>query len=199
MTVHTAKGLEFPYVFVTGMEDGTFPHRRSLEDPAELAEERRLAYVAITRARQRLYLTRAATRSAWGLPEEMPPSRFLDNLPEENIERRHQTTRERLASRPGGSDGGRVFGAGAPGSLKRTFVRQTAPSSAPTRRLGGRLGESEDKPVLQLKVGDRVQHGTLGEGVVIGMEGSGKTSVARIDFGSTTKRLLLRMAPLKKL
>ncbi|MFT0762295.1 DNA helicase PcrA [Actinomyces sp. F1_1611] len=199
MTVHTAKGLEFPYVFVTGMEDGTFPHRRSLEDPAELAEERRLAYVAITRARQRLYLTRAATRSAWGLPEEMPPSRFLDNLPEENIERRHQTTRERLASRPGGSDGGRVFGAGAPGSLKRTFVRQSAPSSAPTRRLGGRLGESEDKPVLQLKVGDRVQHGTLGEGVVIGMEGSGKTSVARIDFGSTTKRLLLRMAPLKKL
>ena len=78
MTVHTAKGLEFPVVFVTGMEDGTFPHTRSLAEETELAEERRLAYVALTRARERLYLTRAAVRSAWGAANAMPASRFLD-------------------------------------------------------------------------------------------------------------------------
>lgn len=97
MTVHTAKGLEFPVVFVSGMEDGTFPHQRSLSDPNELAEERRLAYVAITRARERLYLTRAAVRSAWGAPQEMPPSRFLDDIPVELVDiRRSATSMQRL-------------------------------------------------------------------------------------------------------
>ena len=81
MTLHTAKGLEFPVVFLTGLEDGTFPHLRSLGDPKELEEERRLAYVGITRARERLYLTRAAVRSAWGAPQYGPPSRFLDEIP----------------------------------------------------------------------------------------------------------------------
>ena len=78
MTLHTAKGLEFPVVFLTGLEDGTFPHLRSLGDPKELEEERRLAYVGITRARERLYLSRASVRSAWGAPQYNPPSRFLD-------------------------------------------------------------------------------------------------------------------------
>ena len=82
MTLHTAKGLEFPVVFLTGLEDGVFPHLRSLGDPAELEEERRLAYVGITRARQRLYLSRAVVRSAWGAPSYNPPSRFLDEVPE---------------------------------------------------------------------------------------------------------------------
>jgi len=86
MTVHTAKGLEFPVVFVTGMEDGTFPHSRSLTEETELAEERRLAYVALTRARERLYLTRAAVRSAWGAANAMPASRFLDDVPDETID-----------------------------------------------------------------------------------------------------------------
>ncbi len=207
MTVHTAKGLEFPYVFVTGMEDGTFPHRRSMEDPSELAEERRLAYVAITRARERLYLTRAASRSAWGMPEEMAPSRFLDNLPEETVELRHKSTRDQLMGRSAqrsllrGDDGGRVFGSGVPGSLQRSFGGDGGGTARPggVHRLGTRLGESKDKPVLQLKVGDRVKHGTLGEGTVVGVEGSGRQSVAIIDFSGTRKRLLLRMAPLKKL
>ena len=96
MTVHTAKGLEFPYVFVTGLEDGTFPHKRSMDDEAELAEERRLAYVALTRARKKLFLTRAETRSSWGSIEEMPPSRFLDDIPEENLEHREQSSRQQL-------------------------------------------------------------------------------------------------------
>ncbi len=90
MTIHTAKGLEFPVVFVTGLEDGTFPHMRSLADPKELAEERRLAYVALTRARQRLYLTRAATRSAWGAPQEFPASRFLEEIPAELVDWRRE-------------------------------------------------------------------------------------------------------------
>ncbi|NAZ86094.1 DNA helicase PcrA, partial [Kineococcus indalonis] len=81
MTLHTAKGLEFPVVFLTGMEDGTFPHQRSLGDPDQLAEERRLAYVGLTRARERLYLSRSAVRSAWGAPQQYPASRFLDDVP----------------------------------------------------------------------------------------------------------------------
>src|SRR5699024_236518 len=85
MTVHTAKGLEFPIVFVTGLEDGTFPHQRSLADASELAEERRLAYVALTRARERLYLTRAAVRTTFGLPNEFPASRFLADVPPELV------------------------------------------------------------------------------------------------------------------
>lgn len=85
MTVHTVKGLEFPVVFVTGMEDGIFPHQRSLGEEAELEEERRLVYVAITRARSRLYLTRAGQRSAWGTPQEFPPSRFLDGFVVEDV------------------------------------------------------------------------------------------------------------------
>ena len=97
MTIHTAKGLEFPVVFVTGLEDGTFPHMRSLGDPKELAEERRLAYVALTRARQRLYLTRAATRSAWGAPQEFPASRFLEEIPAELVDwRREESSHEVL-------------------------------------------------------------------------------------------------------
>src|SRR5699024_6866811 len=82
MTLHTAKGLEFPGVFLTGMEDGTFPHNRTLGDPDELEEERRVAYVGITRARERLYLTRAQMRSTWGQSQFMPGSRFLDEIPE---------------------------------------------------------------------------------------------------------------------
>ena len=114
MTVHTAKGLEFPVVFVTGMEDGTFPHQRSLGDPEELAEERRLAYVAITRARKQHYLTRAAVRSAWGAPQEMPPSRFLDDIPVELLDiRRSSTSMERLR---GGYGGGSGYGSGGYGT-----------------------------------------------------------------------------------
>src|SRR4029453_5864955 len=86
MTLHTAKGLEFPVVFLTGLEDGVFPHMRSMTDSKELEEERRLAYVGITRARTRLYVTRAATRAAWGAPTYNPPSRFLDELPEHLVD-----------------------------------------------------------------------------------------------------------------
>lgn len=125
MTLHTAKGLEFPVVFLTGMEQGTFPHSRSLNDEKELGEERRLAYVGITRARKRLYLTRAAVRTQWGRSEELMPSQFLDEIPQDLIDwKRKETGIERMRSRgsfgdddfSGFADGddfsGRAFGSG---------------------------------------------------------------------------------------
>ena len=113
MTIHTAKGLEFPVVFVTGMEDGTFPHMRSLTSVKELAEERRLAYVALTRARQRLYLTRAGVRSSWGAPSEMIASRFLEEIPEETITwRRRESSSDLLRGSFGGYGSGNGYGSG---------------------------------------------------------------------------------------
>lgn len=178
MTLHTAKGLEFPVVFLTGMEDGIFPHIRSLGDPGELAEERRLAYVGLTRARQRLYLSRSVSRSAWGTPAYNPPSRFLSEIPEELLDWR----REEPVSRPIGAGG---FGA--------------APSSSSAAvRLGDRV-VGKGAPV-HLEAGDRVTHSKFGLGTVVSTSGSGDKADATIDFGSAgTKRLLLRYAPVEKL
>ena len=225
MTVHTAKGLEFPVVFVTGMEDGTFPHQRSLGDESELEEERRLAYVAITRARERLYLTRAAVRSAWGTPQEMPPSRFLDDIPAELLDvRRAATSGERMRASYGGSYGSGSYGSASygSGSYGRSRGREGRDpwGDTDTGAFGsGRGGASaqpagvrkvtrmgvtpaakpaEDKPVLALKVGDRIKHATLGAGTVTGIEGEGPRTVARIRFGLGEKRLLVRMAPMEK-
>ena len=221
MTVHTAKGLEFPVVFVTGMEDGTFPHQRSLGDESELEEERRLAYVAITRARERLYLTRAAVRSAWGTPQEMPPSRFLDDIPAELLDvRRAATSGERMRASYGGSYGSGSYGSGSYGRSRRSEGRDPW-GDADTGAFGsGRGGASaqlagvrkvtrmgvtpaakpaEDKPLLSLKVGDRIKHATLGAGTVTGIEGEGPRTVARIRFGLGEKRLLVRMAPMEKI
>lgn len=221
MTVHTAKGLEFPAVFVTGMEDGTFPHQRSLGDESELEEERRLAYVAITRARERLYLTRAAVRSAWGTPQEMPPSRFLDDIPAELLDvRRAATSGERMRASYGGSYGSGSYGSGAYGRSRRSEGRDpwgerdagafgSGRGGAPARTAGARtvtrMGvtpaakPAEEKPVLSLKVGDRVKHATLGAGTVTGVEGEGPRTVARIRFGMAEKRLLVRIAPMEKI
>ena len=97
MTLHTAKGLEYPYVFLTGMEQGTFPHQRAMEDTSELSEERRLAYVGITRAKRRLYVTRAAVRAQWGQANDMMPSQFLDEIPDELIDwKRREAGVERM-------------------------------------------------------------------------------------------------------
>ena len=221
MTVHTAKGLEFPAVFVTGMEDGTFPHQRSLGDESELEEERRLAYVAITRARERLYLTRAAVRSAWGTPQEMPPSRFLDDIPAELLDvRRAATSGERMRASYGGSYGSGSYGSGAHGRSRGSDGRDpwgdtdtgafgsgrrgTAAQPSGVRKVT-RMGvasaakPADDRPVLSLKVGDRIKHATLGVGTVTGVEGEGPRTVARIRFDMGEKRLLVRMAPMEKI
>jgi len=175
MTLHTAKGLEFPVVFLTGMEDGTFPHMRALADNRELEEERRLAYVGITRARERLHLSRAAVRSAWGAPQYNPASRFLDEIPDHLVDWQ-RTGAAQVAS------------------------RGSAPAVA---RLASRPGVRSpgNRPVISLASGDRVTHDSFGLGTVVRVEGEGDKAMAHVDFGAETgvKRLLLRYAPLEKL
>ncbi len=210
MTLHTAKGLEFPVVFLTGMEDGTFPHMRSLADTDQLAEERRLAYVGVTRARERLYISRAAVRTAWGVPNEFPPSRFLDDVPEELIDwRRRESSTDRLRG-PGGFTGMRStggFGARSGSSSSggsssgAVTTRRVAPASP--GGSGATFGSATPRPdgaIPDLAIGDRVTHDAYGLGSVIGLEGAGPNTVAKVDFGSEgTKRLLLRYSPVTKL
>ena len=190
MTLHTAKGLEFPVVFLTGMEDGVFPHMRSLGDVRELEEERRLAYVGITRARERLYVTRAIARSAWGAPAYNPPSRFLDELPSELV----HWNREDPVSSVGDGSG---FGYGSSRASSGGFG--AAPSlAAAASRPGAR--SPGNREVVSLSVGDRVTHDKFGLGTVISTSGFGEKSEATIDFGAEgPKRLLLRYAPVEKL
>ncbi|GEL48794.1 DNA helicase [Cellulomonas hominis] len=218
MTLHTAKGLEFPVVFLTGMEDGTFPHMRSLADTDQLAEERRLAYVGLTRARERLYISRAAVRTAWGVPNEFPPSRFLDDLPEELLDwRRRESSNDRLRG-PGGFLGGRSgyssggsggYGGGSAGGGGGGWRKESATrrSSEPPRKApgsgGATFGSATPRPdaaIPTLSVGDRVTHDAYGLGTVVAVEGGGPNAVAKVDFGSEgTKRLLLRYSPVTKL
>ena len=258
MTVHTAKGLEFPVVFVTGFEDGTFPHSRSLADEAELAEERRLAYVALTRARERLYLTRAAVRSAWGASNVMVASRFLDDIPPELMRwEREASSMDSLRAGYGGFSagyggggyggggsyrGGRGDGGGYQGGTGSSYgggygggsgygggrrVDEDDDFSAPIgagQRSSGKLGRVESakdrakdraktrrsqklgvkaEPEAEesgIKLGDKVRHDAYGVGTVIALEGSGKSTVAKVEFSDgVVKRLMLRYAPVVKL
>ena len=199
MTVHTAKGLEFPVVFVTGLEDGTFPHQRSLADPDELAEERRLAYVALTRARERLYVSRAAVRTAFGMPNELPESRFISDVPEELIDwKRRESSMQRY--RGGSFTGGGGYGSTGPRSSRLAERRQrkeSAPPSPDAPKFGSATPRAD---VPNLAVGDRVTHDAYGMGRVVAIENGGTNAVAKIDFGEAgTKRLLLRYSPVTKL
>jgi len=173
MTLHTAKGLEFPTVFLTGMEDGIFPHSRTLGEKDEIEEERRLAYVGLTRARQRLYISRAEYRSTWGAPNYNPPSRFLDEIPEDVIEWRNQ---------------GRS-------TFSTPTVSRTRTATTPPPRATGRKSVA-----MELAVGERVSHDTFGLGTVVAVAGAGDKAEATINFGQYgEKRLLLRYAPVEKL
>ena len=185
MTLHTAKGLEFPVVFLTGLEDGVFPHMRSLGDKPELEEERRLAYVGLTRARERLYVSRAVVRSAWGAPSHNPASRFLDELPVDLVDWRRTAAEMTSWNRPAYAQPSR-----AP---QRSFGTATARTDAAKKAKATR-------PIPSLDPGDRVQHDTFGLGTVVALEGVGDSSVASIDFGPDgVKRLLLRYAPVERL
>ena len=173
MTLHTAKGLEFPTVFLTGMEDGIFPHSRTFDDKDEIEEERRLAYVGLTRARERLYISRAEYRSTWGAPNYNPPSRFLEEIPEDVITWRNQS-----------SD-----------SLISSMTKKSRTTTAPPPRATGKKSMA-----MELAVGERVSHDTFGLGTVVAVAGAGEKAEATINFGQYgEKRLLLRYAPVEKL
>lgn len=172
MTLHTAKGLEFPTVFLTGMEDGIFPHSRTLGEKDEIEEERRLAYVGLTRAQERLFISRAEYRSSWGAPNYNPPSRFLDEIPADLIEWRNH--------------------GGASSSI---FRKAKSATTAPPRATGRKATTA-----MALEIGDRVSHDTFGLGKVVGTAGEGDKAEATINFGEFgDKRLLLRYAPVEKL
>ncbi|MBU3750418.1 MAG: DNA helicase PcrA [Mycobacterium sp.] len=178
MTLHTAKGLEFPVVFVTGWEDGMFPHMRALGDPTELSEERRLAYVGITRARQRLYLSRAKVRSSWGQPMLNPESRFLAEIPGELIHWRRTDTAPGLSAPISGRFG----------------PPQHSPRPSPVR--SGHGGRS----LIVLQPGDRVNHDKYGLGRVEEVSGMGESAMSLIDFGSAGRvKLMHNHAPVQKI
>ncbi|HET9501818.1 MAG TPA: DNA helicase PcrA [Marmoricola sp.] len=200
MTLHTAKGLEFPVVFLTGLEDGVFPHQRSLGDRTELEEERRLAYVGLTRAQQRLYVSRAVMRSAWGAPQHNPASRFLDELPVDLVDWRRTAAEQTAWSRPDLSRSASGAGLGGASLTDRGRAQmQSRFGSANARADAGRKAKA-GHAVPSLDPGDRVTHDTFGLGTVVALEGAGDNAVASVDFGSEgVKRLLLRYAPVEKL
>jgi DNA helicase-2/ATP-dependent DNA helicase PcrA len=187
MTLHSAKGLEFPVVFLVGMEEGVFPHMRSLTEPSELEEERRLCYVGITRARERLYVSHAWCRNLHGATQYNPPSRFLDEIPSELVE---EAAASRPARRRSARSGGWESTSWSPSGRERAVERAMRPTG-PTPSGAESLG---------IRVGDDVRHTAWGEGVVLDVEGSGDKAEAVVRFPSVgEKRLLLAWAPLEKL
>jgi len=185
MTLHTAKGLEYPVVFVVGLEDGVFPHLRSLGEPDELEEERRLAYVGITRARERLYVSYAWCRSLWGQTQYNPPSRFLREIPEELI---------RVAE--GGHGAARAPGVGGEGWQRAGREEIVEAALRRARRVGPGTSGAES---LGLQTGETVVHPKWGEGVITAMRGSGSSAQATVRFpGLGEKQLILSLAPIKR-
>ena len=179
MTLHTAKGLEYPVVFIVGLEDGVFPHLRSLAEPDEMEEERRLAYVGITRARERLYLTNAWCRNLWGQTQYNPPSRFLQEIPDALVRQ---------------VDSGFRPGTRLTDSSSRDRIVESAMRSAKRGPVHGSGAEQ-----LGLRVGETVVHAKWGEGVVLDVWGEGPKSEARVRFPSVgEKHLALSLAPLKR-
>jgi DNA helicase II / ATP-dependent DNA helicase PcrA len=189
MTLHAAKGLEFPVVFMVGMEEGVFPHMRALTEPVELEEERRLCYVGITRARERLYLSHAWNRTLYGGTQYNPPSRFLEEIPSELVQDSPASRTARTATRSGrrtNSWESTSWGSGERSSGAGAAARPAAPTPSRAHELG-------------FKVGDDVRHNVWGDGVVLLVEGAGEKAEAVVRFPTVgEKRLLLSWAPLEK-
>ncbi len=179
MTLHSAKGLEFPVVFLIGLEDGVFPHVRSLGDPDELEEERRLCYVGLTRAEERLYLCHAWSRMMFGATDYRPPSRFLDEIPADLIAAFGEADDQRRR--------GRGLGAHREAVVAAALRRETVPAAA------------SGADALGLRVGDDVRHAKFGEGVIVDITGNGDKAEARVQFRDVgEKTLLLSWAPLER-
>ncbi|MCP1310392.1 DNA helicase PcrA [Paenibacillus tyrfis] len=207
MTMHSAKGLEFPVVFIMGLEEGVFPHSRALMDNEELEEERRLAYVGITRAEEELFLTCARMRTLFGRTTANAPSRFLQELPQELLEtvRAGGGFGRGGASTPAWAGGERRFGSaggfgGAPTQAGRTPV--SFRSGSPSAAAGGAAPKAA-APAAQatdFAMGDKVSHGKWGTGVVVAIKGSGDDTELQIAFPAPVgvKRLLAKFAPITK-
>jgi DNA helicase-2/ATP-dependent DNA helicase PcrA len=199
MTVHTAKGLEYPVVFVAGLEESIFPHANSMFEPAGLEEERRLAYVAITRARERLYLSHAHSRSIFGTTQHNPASRFVAEIPAEHLEvsgvgslgvggggwEKRGDRRGTFGHGSGGSGGGRVFGGGAPAS------------AAAGGGFGSAASKKPKEPTETFEVGDTVDHKVFGPGRVVSAKGDALE--IRFDRSGETKKLLVGYAPIVRI
>ena len=211
MTMHAAKGLEFPAVFIVGMEDGVFPHLRALGDPDELAEERRLAYVGITRARERLFLSHAWSRMLHGQTQYNPPSRFLDEIPPNLMDEAEGS--RRAGARAGGGGGDRrsqTESSGGSDWFDPVPPRHGGPGGSGAEPDGLVFGSGSGPPrdpgpsstmahELGLKVGDDVVHRAWGDGLVLSVSGEGDRAEAVVRFaGRGDKRLLLAWAPLER-
>jgi DNA helicase-2/ATP-dependent DNA helicase PcrA len=226
MTLHSAKGLEYPVVFLVGMEEGLFPSSRSLTEPTQMEEERRLAYVGITRAQQKLFVSHAWSRQLFGTTNYSPPSRFLDEIPAELVEQsgavggRSTSGRQSYRNRSGGGYGGappayrRRDADDDAGSTRGSGNRSPVSSFDPDddvdwhreRVVDAALAAGRREPAqsnsqdLGLRIGDDVEHPAFGEGVIIEIRGQGDRAEATIRFREAgTKHLSLAWAPLKKL
>ncbi|NMO96722.1 DNA helicase PcrA [Paenibacillus lemnae] len=218
MTMHSAKGLEFPVVFIVGMEEGVFPHSRAFSDNEELEEERRLAYVGITRAEKQLFLSCARMRTLFGRTTANPPSRFLEEIPEE-LKEDTQIARDRYrrGANIGGSYAGRGFSGGGGGNFGGGGSRakdlslggSTASASAASSSPGNRVTMSAGSPARSaaptgssdgFKAGDKVAHGKWGTGTIVSVKGSGNDMELQIAFPAPVgvKRLLAGFAPISK-
>jgi DNA helicase II / ATP-dependent DNA helicase PcrA len=183
MTLHTAKGLEYDVIFLVGLEQGTLPHVRSFDEPGGVAEERRLLYVGMTRAKQKLYLSSALQRTLFGSTTAFLPSSFLADIPIELIQSEGATR----------ASAGTITGG----------YRGMAPSATPPKartEIAGAITQVRDNGSLQLEVSDRIQHQDYGQGVVTEIRGEGARQVAQVNFDSgATKSLVVKIAPIEKL
>ena len=203
MTMHAAKGLEFPQVFVVGMEEGLFPGNRAMGDGAEMEEERRLCYVAMTRAREKLTLTNARQRTLYGRTTPCMPSRFLNEIPEENMEwlskpqPRSESWEERdsdYGDRGYGSYGG--YGQRTTGSVV-TRREPAEPKAGALRSAAGasRAAPKAAAPRMQIQAGETVEHDAFGRGLVLSVRAMGGDALVEVAFDSVgTKKLMLKMA-----
>ena len=195
MTLHSAKGLEFPVVFIIGLEDGIFPHLRALGEPHELEEERRLAYVGITRARERLYLSNAWSRTIFGSTQYNPPSRFLMEIPEDLIDNRRPNGRSYGRSSVRAMDDGRSSGGAGMGRASRAEARRAERRERARERVVERAMAAGQEPsateVPSIRAGQDVRHPKFGDGVVLDVAGSGENTEVTINFSEVGQKTLL--------
>lgn len=198
MTLHSAKGLEFPVVFIPGMEEGIFPGNQSLYSEEDLEEERRLAYVGITRAKEKLYLLHARQRMLYGTTNRNNPSRFLRELPTDVIE-------DRTVQNTGFSFGSANYGGSAFGSPKKPHKYSTATpigSAKQSSSASHQFGQVSSKPVnhASYNVGDTVRHKSFGTGVVLSTQPMGGDVLLEVAFDKAgTKKLMANFAKLEKM